>query len=115
MDDVVARAWADFQHFIEIRQVVVYGFTHACKPLLQLNFSRTSDHDHLPFADSTQNLHVGVGLNPDLDRNEVHKIVVSVKGGAIKPDDVRAAITCGSGRKQTSPYSCPWSNQPRRW
>ncbi len=32
----------------------------------------------------------GVKFFRDLDRKEVRKIVVSVKGGGIKPDDVRA-------------------------
>ena len=32
----------------------------------------------------------GLKFFRDLDRKEVHKIVVSVKGGGIKPDDVRA-------------------------
>jgi len=32
----------------------------------------------------------GLKFFRDLDRKEVHKIVISVKGGAIKPDDIRA-------------------------
>lgn len=53
----------------------------------------------------------GVKFLRDLDRKEVRKIVVGVKGGGIKPDGERAL----NARRRRSRSSSHWSNRRPRW
>ena len=51
----------------------------------------------------------------DLDRKEVRKIVASVKGGGITPDDVRALNHVREREKVEIAFSFRWRNRHRQW
>ncbi len=57
----------------------------------------------------------GVKFFRDLDRKEVRKMVVSVKGGGSSRTMCGRSAMCGSGRRRRSRSSFRWNSRRRRW